>query len=90
MQEGYKNCRETLYSSKGKVVYVVRKPCNIYRLQGNPYGNYRFSPKSVNHTVQESMVIPILLLMTFFTFTDSYIMGIIKICKKNLILTENF
>ena len=42
------------------------------------------------HTVQESMVIPILLLMTFFTFTDSYIMGTIKICKKNLILTENF
>ena len=32
----YKNHRETLYSSKGKIVYVVGKPCNIYRLRGNP------------------------------------------------------
>ena len=29
--------RETLYSSKGKIVYVVGKPCNIYKLRGKPY-----------------------------------------------------
>ena len=29
---GLKNHRETLYSSKGKIVYVVGNPCNIYRL----------------------------------------------------------
>ena len=52
------------------------------------YKGYFYNPSI--HTVQESMVIPILLLMTFFTFTDSYIMGTIKIYKKNLILTENF
>ena len=51
MEEGCKNHREkTLYSSKEKVVYVVRKPCNIYRLEGNPYDNYSFSPKSINIT----------------------------------------
>ena len=33
MEKGSKNHRETLYSSKGKIVYVVGKPCNIYRLQ---------------------------------------------------------
>ena len=40
MEKGCKNHRETLYSSKGKIVYVVAKPCNIYRLQetiGFPY-----------------------------------------------------
>ena len=31
------NHRETLYSSKGKIVYVVGKPCNIYKLRGKPY-----------------------------------------------------
>ena len=31
-----KNQKETLYSSKKKIVYVVGKPCNIYRLQENP------------------------------------------------------
>ena len=36
METGCKNHRETLYSSKGKVAYVVGKPCNIYRLRGNP------------------------------------------------------
>ena len=36
MEKGCKNHRETLYSSKGKIVYVVGKPCNIYRLWGNP------------------------------------------------------
>jgi len=51
MEEGCKNHRETLYSSNGKVVYVVRKPCNVYRLQGKPYDNYKFSPKFVNTTV---------------------------------------
>jgi hypothetical protein len=36
MKQGCKNHRETLYSSEGKIVYVVWKPCNIYRLRGNP------------------------------------------------------
>ena len=36
MEKGCKNHRETLYSSKGKIVYVVGKPCNIYRLGGTP------------------------------------------------------
>ena len=36
MEKGYKNHREILYSSKEKIVYVVGKPCNIYRLRGNP------------------------------------------------------
>jgi hypothetical protein len=35
MEKGRKNQRETLYFSKGKIVYVEGKPCNIYRLQGN-------------------------------------------------------
>ena len=30
LQKGCKNHRETLYSSKGKIVYVVGIPCNIY------------------------------------------------------------
>ena len=48
MEKGCKNHRETLYFSKGKIVYVVGKPCNIYRLQGKPYDNLRISPQSVN------------------------------------------
>ena len=36
MEKGCKNHRKTLYSSKGKIVYIVEKPCNIYRLRGNP------------------------------------------------------
>ena len=36
MEKGYKNHSKTLYSSKGKIVYVVGKPCNIYKLRGNP------------------------------------------------------
>ena len=41
MEKGCKNHRKTLYSSKGKIVYVVGKPCNIYRLQlENPMINY--------------------------------------------------
>ena len=36
MEEGCKNHKETLYSSKGKIVYVVGNPCDIYRLYGNP------------------------------------------------------
>ena len=36
MEKGCKNHRETLYSSKGKIAYIVEKPCNIYRLRGNP------------------------------------------------------
>ena len=30
MEKGCKNHRETLHSSKGKIVYVVGNPCNIY------------------------------------------------------------
>ena len=37
MEEGCKNHSETLHSSKGKIVYVVGKPCNIYRLRGKSY-----------------------------------------------------
>jgi hypothetical protein len=36
MEKGCKSHKETLNSSKGKIVYVVGKPCNIYRLRGNP------------------------------------------------------
>ena len=36
MEKGCKIHRETLYSSKGTIMYVVGKPCNIYRLRGNP------------------------------------------------------
>ena len=36
MEKGCKNHRENLYSSKGKIAYIVEKPCNIYRLRGNP------------------------------------------------------
>ena len=36
MEKGCKNHKETLYSSKGKIAYIVEKPCNIYRLRGNP------------------------------------------------------
>ena len=32
---------ETLYSSKGEIVYVVRKPCNIYTIF--PFEEYRVS-----------------------------------------------
>ena len=40
MKKDFKNHKETLYSSKGKIVYFVGKPCNIYRLRGKPYDNY--------------------------------------------------
>ena len=50
MEKGCKNHRETLYSSKGQIVYIVWKPCNIYTLQGKPYDNYRISLQSVNIT----------------------------------------
>ena len=46
----FKNQRETLYSSKGKIVIVVGKPYNIYRLMGKPYDNYRIALQSVNIT----------------------------------------
>ena len=32
MEKGSKNHKETLYSSKGMIVYVVGNPYNIYRL----------------------------------------------------------
>ena len=48
MEKGCKNHRETLYSSKGKIVYVVGKPYNIYRLRGKPYDNYRISPEDLD------------------------------------------
>ena len=50
MEKGCKNHRETLYFSKGKTVYVVGKPCNIYRLRGNPIVIIGYSLKSVNIT----------------------------------------
>ena len=34
---------KTLYSSKGKIVYVVGKPCNIYRLREYPIVTKGFS-----------------------------------------------
>ena len=49
MEKGCKNHRETLlYSLKGKI--VVGKPCNIYRLLGNPIVIIRLSQQSVNIT----------------------------------------
>ena len=42
MKKDFKNHKETLYSSKGKIVYVVGKPCNIFRFQGKPYDYYFF------------------------------------------------
>ena len=50
MEEGCKNHKETLYSSKGKIVYVVGKPRNIYRLRGNPIVFLGFTLQSVNIT----------------------------------------
>ena len=50
MEKGCKNHKETLYSSKGKIVYVVGNPCNIYRLQGNPIVIIGFFLQSVNIT----------------------------------------
>ena len=50
MEKGCKNHRETLNSLKGKILYVVRKPCNIYRLQGKPYDNYKISLQYLNIT----------------------------------------
>ena len=49
--KGCKNHRETLYSSKGKILYVLGKRCNIYRLQGNPIVIIGFFLQSVNITV---------------------------------------
>ena len=31
--------RKKLYELQGNIVHVVVKPCNINRLQGNPYDN---------------------------------------------------
>ena len=42
--------KETLYSSKGKIVYAVGKPCNIHRLGGNPIVIIGVSSQSVNIT----------------------------------------
>ena len=50
MEKASKNHKETLNSSKGKIVYVVGKPCNIYILQGNPIVSIGFSPQSLNIT----------------------------------------
>ena len=44
MEKGCENHKNTLYSSKGKIVYVVGKPCNIYRLRGNPIVIIRIFP----------------------------------------------
>ena len=48
IKKGCRNHRETLYSSKGKIVYVIGKPFNIYRLQGNPIVIIGFFLQSVN------------------------------------------
>ena len=48
MDKRSKNPKETLYSSKGRIVYVVGNPCSIYRLQGNPIVIIGFSLQSVN------------------------------------------
>ena len=45
MEKGCKNYRETLDSSKGKIVYAAGKACDIYKLGGKPYDNYRISSK---------------------------------------------
>jgi hypothetical protein len=50
MEKCWKNHRETLYSSKGKILHVMGKLCNIYRLQGKPYDKDSISPQSVNIT----------------------------------------
>ena len=50
MEKGCKSHREILNSSKGMIVSVVGKPCNIHRLQGKPYDNSRISLQSVNIT----------------------------------------
>ena len=41
--KGSKNHRETLYSSKGKIVYVIGNPCNIQRFKASP-SYHRFFP----------------------------------------------
>ena len=44
MEKGCKmNHRNTLYSPKGNIMYVVGQPRNIYRLQGKPYDNYVYT-----------------------------------------------
>ena len=48
MEKCCKNHKETQYSIK--IVYVVGKPCNIYRLRGNSIVRIVFSPQSVNIT----------------------------------------
>ena len=50
MENGCKNHKETLYSPRGKIEYVVGNPWNIYRLQGNPIVIIGFSLHSVNVT----------------------------------------
>ena len=40
MEKGWRDSQRNLYFSKGKIVYVV----------GKPYDNYRISPQSVNIT----------------------------------------
>ena len=50
MEKDCKNHKETLYSSKRKIVYAVGNPRNIYRLQGNPIVIIGFSLQSVNIT----------------------------------------
>ena len=36
MEEGFKNHRETLYSSKGKIVYIVENPVMFTDCGENP------------------------------------------------------
>ena len=45
MKEGCKNHRETLYSSKGKIVYVVGKPYYYLQIAGKSYNYHGVSPQ---------------------------------------------
>ena len=46
MEEGCKNHKETIYSSRGKIVWG--NPVIFVDFGGKPYDNFRTSPQSVN------------------------------------------
>ena len=82
-EKGCKKHRETLYSLKGNIVCVLGKPCNIYRLRGKPYDNYRIYPLSVNITrfpPQHTQSFP---LMSKGFLCDSY-SPFHRYCRENL------
>ena len=45
MEKDCKNKKETLDSSKGKIVYVAGKPCDIYKFGGKPYAHHLEQPE---------------------------------------------